>query len=240
MSDGSTPASSRTPPPNRYRHTLFQEALALLSAQENLASFRQPPEERHLLAAVPQLRDVGPGNGKRKKKGALRGLRGIDGGFEAASRLSDASLSLLASDWLPEPADWFWEPAEVRPLDAVSWEEWCDEPLLLSLSSQPPPTCPGHLWVRTVGGAEVDAEVRGGCVCHRWGGVSHRLTSSSARRKIIGTGGRGHLDGCIGSGHGPIVVVVETDALLFGRREHGAGHHLCRFLDFLQERVAAS
>lgn len=83
----------------------------------------------------------------------LRGGCGsVGGGFEAVSHLSDASLSLLASDWLPEPADGLWEPADVLPLDATSWEEWWDEPLLLSLSSQPPPTCPGHLWVRTVGG----------------------------------------------------------------------------------------
>lgn len=69
---------------------------------------------------------------------------------DSASYFSDRSplLSLLASDWLPISADLL--PAEALLWDAISWEELCEELFPLSVSSQPPPTCPGHRWVDTV------------------------------------------------------------------------------------------
>lgn len=66
------------------------------------------------------------------------------------------------------------------------------------------------------------------------------LTFCSVRRKIIGASRRGHLNRCRGSSYSPIMVLMETDALLFSWREHSTGHDLCSFLNFLQEGVAAS
>lgn len=72
--------------------------------------------------------------------------------------------------------------------------------------------------------------------------VSHQqlLTFCSVRREIIGASRHGHLNRCRGSCYSPIMVVMETDALLFSWRKHSTGHDLCSFLNFLQEGVAAS
>ena len=68
-----------------------------------------------------------------------------------AAHLSERSplLSLLPPDWLPVPPDLLLLPTEAWLLAAMPREELCEEPLLLSISSQPPPTWPGHLWVPT-------------------------------------------------------------------------------------------
>ncbi len=43
-------------------HWLFDEVLALLSGQKNSRSLSQSADERHLLAAVPQLQGFHPGH----------------------------------------------------------------------------------------------------------------------------------------------------------------------------------
>lgn len=109
--------------PHDDRHRLFNKVLALLSAQENFGSFSQSADERHLLATVPQLQGIHPGHQMAHKMGHGTERREfMSKRLNTASHLSDASplLSLLASDWLPEPADWFWEPAEVLLLDVIS------------------------------------------------------------------------------------------------------------------------
>lgn len=66
------------------------------------------------------------------------------------------------------------------------------------------------------------------------------LTFGSASGQVVGTRRHGHLYGCRRGHYSPVVVVMETDALVFGGRQDGAGHHLCSFLDLIQQRVAAS
>ena len=60
-----------------------------------------------------------------------------------------------------------------------------------------------------------------------------------ASRQVISTRRHGHLYGCRRCNDGPVVVVMETDALLFGRGEDSAGHYLCSFLDLIQQWVTA-
>lgn len=79
-----------------------------------------------------------------------RGTSGAHLRGKTAAHLSDRSplLSLLVSDWLSVPADLL--STEARLLAAISWDELWEELLPLSVSSQPPPTCPGHRWVTAV------------------------------------------------------------------------------------------
>lgn len=129
---------------------LFDEVLALLSGQENSGAFSQSADECHLLAAVPQLQRLHPGHQKAWQQcGVSENEWGLSQA-NTATHLSERSplLSLLVSDWLSVPADLL--STEARLLAAISWEELWEELLPLSVSSQPPPTCPGHRWVTAV------------------------------------------------------------------------------------------
>lgn len=53
----------------QLRHGLFHKVLALLSGQKDFASFSQSADERHLLAAVPQLQGIHPGQQRAGKNG---------------------------------------------------------------------------------------------------------------------------------------------------------------------------
>lgn len=89
---------------NNYTHGLFHKVLALLSAQKNFASFGQSADERHLLATVPQLQGIHPGQQRAWKHSHYAERREFTSHcFNTVPHLSDASplLSLLASDWLP-------------------------------------------------------------------------------------------------------------------------------------------
>lgn len=66
------------------------------------------------------------------------------------------------------------------------------------------------------------------------------LTFCSVTREIVSASRRGHLNRCSGSSYSPIMVLMETDALLFSGRKYSTGHNLCSFLNFLQDGVGAS
>lgn len=76
---------------------------------------------------------------ERKKKSLIKAQ------FRISYRSARSPLSRLAPEWLPEPPDLLLLPTEVWVTGTFSWEELWEE-LLLSVSSQPPPACPGHLW----------------------------------------------------------------------------------------------
>lgn len=130
---------------------LFDEVLTLLSRQENFRPFSQSADECHLLATVPQLQGFHPGHQTVYECMTWRKWdKWGSSCAKAATHRSDRSplLSLLAPDWLPVPADLL--STEALLLAAISWEELWEELLPLSVSSQPPPTCPGQRWVNAV------------------------------------------------------------------------------------------
>lgn len=153
-------------------------------------------------------------------------------------------LSLLAPDWLPVPADLL--PTDALLLTTSSWEELWEELLPLSVSSQPPPTCPGHRWVNAVEKklSQVHQEtsllfINTSQRRQRRQRRQQYFTFWFASIQVIGTRRHGHLYGCRRRNDGPVMVVMETDALLFGRGEDSAGHYLCSFLDLIQQWVTA-
>lgn len=74
------------------------------------------------------------------------------------------------------------------------------------------------------------------------GSPTHWLlcTFWSVRRQVIGTSRHGHLNGRRGSNYGSVVVLMETDALMFRRWKDSTGYYLRSFLNLIQEWVTAS
>lgn len=66
-----------------------------------------------------------------------------------------------------------------------------------------------------------------------------QLTFGPKRRQVIVACWHRHLYGGGGRHHGPVMVVLETDALVLSGGEDGARHHLCSLLDLIQQRVCA-
>ncbi len=58
--------------------------------------------------------------------------------------------------------------------------------------------------------------------------------------QVIGTCRNGHLYGCRRRNYSAVMVVMETDALVFSWGKDSTGHYLCSFLDLIKQWVTAS